>query len=261
MTSGQLRVREAVTVPLEPELARDAVRARRQRVRQAASFEAAYDPPLDDAGAGPSSMNSCSRSPGSGSRPGGRRMFPTVSPAGPGAHDDDWTAGGGRGAGRGGRTGEGEGPEWGRQTSREHYDGVLSAGPTGRRRRATGDRLVQRGISIAGHRSATMSRPAARVRSYAASSTTPSWNQTARAPFATAPSATAPASAPFTKTSTTSTSKGMSAMGGVARLPVHRPRLQVPSTIRLPNCLASRATPWAARLCLADRLTTAQVSP
>ncbi len=39
-----------------------------------------------------------------------------------------------------------------------------------------------RGISIAGHRSMTISSPAARVRSYASSSTTPSWNQTAFAP-------------------------------------------------------------------------------
>lgn len=58
---------------------------------------------------------------------------------------------------------------------------------------------------MAGQRSMTISRPAARVRSYACSSMTPSWNQTALAPIATASPATGPASSELTKTSTTST--------------------------------------------------------
>ncbi|CAM5376915.1 hypothetical protein KAURM247S_07417 [Kitasatospora aureofaciens] len=57
---------------------------------------------------------------------------------------------------------------------------------------------------MAGHLSITIETPAARVRPYAASSTTPSWNQTAFAPTATAWSATSPASELFTNTSTTS---------------------------------------------------------
>ena len=64
---------------------------------------------------------------------------------------------------------------------------------------------------MTGQRSTTMSRPAAVTRSEAASSITPSWNQTALAPIATAWSAMSPASDELTKTSTTSTGNGMSA--------------------------------------------------
>lgn len=58
---------------------------------------------------------------------------------------------------------------------------------------------------MAGHLSITIAGPASRVRAYAASSTTPSRNQTAFAPTATASAASSPASALFTNTVTTST--------------------------------------------------------
>ena len=83
------------------------------------------------------------------------------------------------------------------------------------------------GISIAGQRSMTMSRPAARVRSYAASSITPSWYQTALAPRAAASSATVPARSLLTNTSTTSTSKGIASRDGVPLFAVDRLGLRV----------------------------------
>ena len=57
----------------------------------------------------------------------------------------------------------------------------------------------------------TIGRPAAVVRSNAASSMTPSWNQTALAPIATAWSANSPAASDRRNTSTTSIGNGTSA--------------------------------------------------
>ncbi len=81
----------------------------------------------------------------------------------------------------------------------------------------------------------TMSSPAARVRSKAAGSTTPSWNHTAFAPTATASSATPPASSPLTNTSTTSTGKGMSASEAYPCSPCTVSAFGCTGTTRLPN--------------------------
>ena len=81
-------------------------------------------------------------------------------------------------------------------------------------RRARCGHRPNRGHSIAGHRFITIVRPADRTRSAAASSITPSWNHTARAFVDKAWSAISPARRELTKTSTTSTSNGMSASVG-----------------------------------------------
>jgi hypothetical protein len=60
----------------------------------------------------------------------------------------------------------------------------------------------------------TIGTPASVVRANAASSITPSWNHTARAPTATAWSANSPAALDRRNTSTTSTGNGMSASVG-----------------------------------------------
>ncbi len=68
--------------------------------------------------------------------------------------------------------------------------------------------------SIAGQASITIGTPAARVRSNASRSRTPSWNHTPPAPIATAWSANSPAASERRKTSTTSTGNGTSARVG-----------------------------------------------
>jgi 5-(carboxyamino)imidazole ribonucleotide mutase len=72
-------------------------------------------------------------------------------------------------------------------------------------------RCPSRGHSMTGQVSITIRTPAAMVRSKAAWSTTPSWNQTPLAPTWTAWSANGPAASDRRNTSTTSTSNGTSA--------------------------------------------------
>ena len=81
--------------------------------------------------------------------------------------------------------------------------------------------------SMAGHVSITIGTPAAVVRAKASSSTTPSWNHTARAPTATAWSANSPAASERRNTSTTSIGNGTSASVGVALLTEHGRRGRV----------------------------------
>ncbi len=123
---------------------------------------------------------------------------------------------------------------------------------------------ARRRHSMAGQASMTMGTPAAVARRNASSSTTPSWNHTARAPIATAWSANSPAASERRKTSTTSIGNGTAARVGYPRSPS---TWWSPSakrgwigTIRLPRRWRSAAMLYAVRPVSPERPTTAQVS-
>ena len=116
-----------------------------------------------------------------------------------------------------------------------------------------------RGSSIAGQRSITTRRPAARPRSAAASSITPSCIQTALAPIAIASSTCSPASSARRKTSTTSTCSGTSASRAYTRSPrISAPAAGLTGITRCPRRCSSAAMRCEARVASGEQPTTAQ---
>src|ERR1700712_4380392 len=113
--------------------------------------------------------------------------------------------------------------------------------------------------SIAGQVSITIGMPAARVRSKASSSITPSWNQTPFAPTATASSANCPAFEERRNTSTTSMAKGTSARVAYPCSPSTVGALGWIGTICFPRSWSRAEMRYAVRLVSPDNPTIAQI--